>query len=117
MVIVQKSLRRIMKDNSEKKTPSRLDIDRPQDFKFHIAYDVYSRAWEDNTSESVRIKLNELISSLSNDENGYSRFYAQIQQYRRDFTYFSPGRTRIETQRKRAWQKNETRDRRNRRYR
>jgi len=101
---------------SENKAPGKLDLDRPQDFKFHIAYEVYSRAWEDNTSESVRVRLNELISSLANDENYYSSFYAQIKDYRSDLSPFRSGNTRIETQRKRAWQKNETRDRRNRRY-
>ena len=48
-------------DNSENKRPTKLDVDRPQDFKFHIAYEVYSRAWEDNASDSVRVELNELI--------------------------------------------------------
>ena len=104
-------------NGSENKRPTKLDVDRPQDFRFHIAYDVYSRAWEDNASDSVRVKLNELISSLANDENGYSSFYAQMKEYRRDLTPFRSGNTRIETQRKRAWQKSETRDRRNRRYR
>ena len=104
-------------NSSENKTPSKLDIDRPQDFKFHVAYDVYSRAWEENTSEFARVKLNELISALSKDENGYSSFYAQIKEFRRDLNPFRSGNTRIETQRKRSWQKNDTKDRRNRRYR
>jgi len=47
----------------------KLDIDRPQDFKFHVAYGVYSRAWEDNGSETARNKLNELISALSKDDS------------------------------------------------
>jgi len=104
-------------NSSENRMPTKLDVDRPQDFKFHIAYEVYSRAWEDNASDHVRVKLNELISSLANDENDYSSFYAQIREYRRDLTPFRSGNTMIETQRKRAWQKSETRDRRNRRYR
>jgi len=107
----------MVENSSENRTPTKLDVDRPQDFKFHVAYEVYSRAWEDNASDSVRVKLNELIHSLANDENYYSSFYAQIREYRRDLTPFRPGSTRIETQRKKAWQKSETRDRRNRRYR
>jgi hypothetical protein len=103
-------------NSSENKTLSKLDLDRPQDFRFHIAYKAYSQAWEDNTSESVRVKLNELLSSLANDENGYSSFYAQIEKYRKDLTPFRSGNTRIETQRKRAWQESDTRDRRNRRH-
>ena len=103
--------------SSETKSPAKLEIDRPQDFKFHIAYGVYSRAWDENHSDSVRIKLNDLISSLANDEDGYSGFYAQIQEYRKDLSSFRSGRTRIETQRKRDWQRTETRDGRNRRHR
>ena len=106
-----------MAENTESKTASKLEIDRPQDFKFHIAYDVYSRAWDENTSEAVRLKLNELISSLSNGESDYSSFYAQIQEYRKDLSSFKSGRTRIETQRKRDWQRSDARDRRNRRHR
>ncbi len=103
-------------NSSENKSPSKLEIDRPGDFKFHIAYDVYSRAWDENPSDTSRLKLNELISSLSTDENGYSNFYAQMQEYRKDQTSFRPGRTRIETQRKRDWQRADTRDGRNRRH-
>ena len=106
-----------MVDNSpEIKPPSKLEIDRPQDFKFHIAYDVYSRAWDENASAPVRLKLNELISSLSNDQDGYSSFYAQIQGYRKGLTQSRSGRTRIETQRKRDWQRSDARDKRNRRH-
>ncbi|WP_455281094.1 hypothetical protein [[Eubacterium] cellulosolvens] len=101
--------------NSEKKTLSKLDIDRPQDFKFHIAYEVYSQAWDDNDSESIRARLNDLISSLSND-GSYGGFYAQMKPYRRDLDSFSPGRKRIQGQKKRAWAKDDAKARRNRRY-
>ncbi len=101
----------------ENKSPSKLEIDRPADFKFHLAYGVYSRAWDENPSDTARLKLNELISKLANDENEYSSFYAQIQEYRRDQPSFRSGRTRIETQRKRDWQRADTRDGRNRRHR
>jgi hypothetical protein len=107
-----------MAENSpEKKSPSKLEIDRSNDFKFHIAYGVYSRTWDENSSDTSRLKLNELISSLSTDENGYQDFYGQIQEYRRDQSSFRSGRTRIETQRKRDWQRADTRDGRNRRHR
>jgi len=106
-----------MAENSEeKKSPAKLEIDRPQDFKFHIAYDVYSRAWEQNVLDAARLKLNELISTLSKDENGYSDFYAQIQEFRRDTSSFRSGRTRIESKRKRDWQRTETKAGRNRRH-
>jgi hypothetical protein len=102
---------------SEKKGPVKLEIDRPQDFKFHLAYGVYSRAWDENASDTVRLRLNELISTLANDEDGYSNFYGQMQEYRRDTSSFRSGRTRIETERKRDWQRGQTRDGRNRRHR
>ncbi len=101
----------------ENKSLLKLEIDRPNDFKFHIAYGVYSRAWDENPSDTTRLKLNELISSLAGDENGYSDFYGRIQEYRKDHTSFRSGRTRIETQRKRDWQRADTRDGRNRRHR
>ena len=102
---------------SESNRPSKLEIDRPTDFKFHLAYEAYSRAFDQSSSDSVRTRLNELISALANNENGYSDFYGQIQEYRKDVSIFRPGRTRIETQRKRDWQRTETRDRRNGRHR
>ena len=104
-------------ESTESKSPVKLEIDRPQDFKFHLAYDVYSRAWEANSSDVARLKLNELITSLAKDENGYQSFYAQIQEYRHDAGGgFRSGRTRIETASKRAWQRTETREGRNRRH-
>jgi hypothetical protein len=107
----------LAEQNSEKIKPEKLEIDRPSDFKFHLAYDVYSKAWDEYSSDSVRARLNELISMLAKDENAYSDFYAQIQEYRKDVTSFRSGRTRIETRRKRDWQRTETRDVRNRRHR
>jgi hypothetical protein len=107
-----------MEDSTETtKTPVKLEIDRPQDFKFHLAYDVYSKAWDATSSDPIRVKLNELISSLAGDENGYQSFYSQIQEYRQDSGGgFRSGRTRIETASKRAWQRTETREGRNRRH-
>jgi hypothetical protein len=102
---------------TENKKPTKLEIDRPTDFKFHLAYDSYSNAWDKNSSDAVRAKLNELISSLATDENRYQDFYAQIHGYLGDANSFRSGRTRIETKRKRDWQRTETRDGRNRRHR
>lgn len=104
-------------EGQEVKSTSKLEIDRPNDFKFHLAYDVYSRAWDNNQSDPARLKLNELISALASNEDGYSDFYAQIQEYRKDYTSFRSGRTRIETQRKRDWQRADSKDGRDRRHR
>lgn len=102
---------------AEIKKPTKLDIDRPNDFRFHLAYDSYSKAWDHNTSDAVRTKLNELISLVASDENAYQDFYNQIHGYLGDASSFRSGRTRIETKRKRDWQRTETRDGRNRRHR
>ena len=105
-----------MTENTESKNTSKLEISKPDDFKFRVAYDVYSRAWDDNPSDTIRLKLNELISLLSNDNNYYSDFYGQISQYRKDTRSHAPGRVRIETQRKRDWQRSDKKDSRNRRH-
>lgn len=105
-----------MTENNETKTASKLEIDKPQDFRFHVAYNVYSEAWDQNPADTIRLKLNELISSLSNDRN-YPDFYSKISEYRKDSGSFRSGRMRIETKRKRDWQRTDAQDKRNRRYR
>jgi hypothetical protein len=116
---IQESPTRLSEKGLENKPPQKLEIDRPQDFKFHVAYGVYARAWEDNQSDVARLRLNELISSLSKDdsEDSYYTYYSGIQEYRRDSMSFRSGRTRIQTQRKRDWQQRDSRDRRDRRHR
>lgn len=106
-------------NGAENKTPEKLDIDRPQDFKFHVAYGVYSRAWDDNQSDAARLRLNELIDSLAKDDSddSYHAFYSGIQEYRKDSMSFRSGRMRIQSQRKRDWQQRDSRDRRDRRHR
>jgi hypothetical protein len=103
--------------STEKKSPMKLEIDRPMDFKFHLAYEVYSKAWDENASDEARSKLNGLISTLATDENGFSDFYSQVQQYRGSAGSFGSGRMRIETSRKRSWQREQNRAGRDRRHR
>ena len=103
--------------NAEKKIPVKLEIDRPNDFKFHLAYEVYSKAWDHNTSDEARSRLNTLISTLADNQDGFSDFYAQIQQYRNGAGAYGSGRMRIETSRKRSWQREQTRAGRDRRHR
>ena len=111
------SLCHVDEANSEKKPPAKLDIDRPNDFKFHLAYEVYSKAWEDHTSDDARSKLNELISALANNQDGFTDFYSQVQQYRSGAAGYGSGRMRIETSRKRSWQREQNREGRDRRHR
>jgi len=89
----------------EKEPESKLDIDKPLDFKFHVAYMAYSEAWEDNRSEDTRGQLNELISSLSSGKSGYEEFYANLSQYRKQQVEFH--RERIQGMRKRDYRRSE----------
>ena len=98
----------------------KLLIDRPSDFKFHAAYHIYSQAWDENPSQEVRMKLNEIMASLSKNEIDYQSFYKKVNQYRVEFNpeHYSGGlRARIETQRKRDWKRSEAKSARNSRYR
>jgi len=100
---------------------SKLLIDRPSDFRFHAAYLIYSSAWDKNTSQEARTKLNEIMEALSKNEIDYESFYREMNRYRVEFNpeHFasdSPMKTFIETQRKRDWRKREERDRRNARH-
>lgn len=103
--------------NTEKKSPVKLEIDRPNDFKFHLAYGVYSKAWDDNASDEARSKLNALITALADNQDGFSDFYAQVQPYRNGPAAYGSGRMRIETSRKRSWQREQNRAGRDRRHR
>ena len=97
----------------------KLLIDKPLDFKFHAAYSIYSQAWDKSTSQEIRDKLNEIITSLSKDEVDYETFYSKISQYRvesnleHDYVGTS---SRIETDRKKDWRRREAKDARNARH-
>jgi len=102
-------------------TVSKLLIDQPSDFRFHAAYLIYSSAWDKNTSQEARLKLNEIIEALSKNQIDYERFYQEVNRYRAEFNsehFRSEMRTKtfIETQRKAEWRKREERDRRNARH-
>jgi len=95
----------------------KLLIDRPFDFRFHATYLIYSQAWDKSTSQEIKSKLNEMITSLSKGEIDYKTFYGKINQYRADFKPDYVGsRSRIETQRKRDWRRREAKNARNARH-
>ena len=110
-------LQRTMAQEKPKNDPvTKLMIDRADDFKYHVAYMAYSKAWDENTSEETRRRLNEIMSSLTNSESSYSNFYRQLNQYRVSMMEF-PHRSRIQSQRKGEWRRGEARKSRNYRYR
>ena len=98
----------------------KLLIDRPSDFKFHAAYEIYSRAWDKTSSKEVKMKLNEIITSLSKGEIDYQSFYGKINRYRMTFNserYRGGARARIQTLRKRDWRRIKAKNERNARHR
>jgi hypothetical protein len=68
----------------------------------------------------IKLKLNDIVSSLSSEKIDYETFYREISQYRVELNpeHFSGGkRMFIETQRKRDWRKREEKNSRNKRHR
>jgi hypothetical protein len=94
-----------MGDEAEDPPVAILTIDNPADFKFHAAYTAYAKAWNNNTSDEDRGKLNALIQALSDDEANYGTFYSELSQFRGSSGYRSRGR--IRGQRKRDWRRKE----------
>ncbi len=98
----------------EKESVQKLQLDNLSDFKFHVAYMAYSKAWDDNISEGNRAEINQLISSLSSGKVDYDEFYANLSQFRKQQVDFH--RERIKGQRKRDWRRSEKKDSRNARH-
>ena len=89
----------------EKEPASKLQMDKPTDFKFHVAYMAYSETWDENESEDTRNELNELISSLSSGKSSYEDFYANLSQFRKNRVEYR--RELIQSVRKRDWRRSE----------
>ena len=102
----------------DKLAVSKLMIDEPSDFRFHAAYEAYSRIWVLDPPFEVKKELNAMISLLSEKKLSYRDFYLKIGRYRREFTPDQGlrGRRRIQTQRKRDWRRKEARKKRDSRY-
>lgn len=105
-------------ETRDKPTVPKLMIDEPSDFRFHAAYEAYSKIWVRDPPHEVKKELNTMISLLSEKKLSYKDFYLQIGKYRRDFTpdHHLRGRRRIQTQRKRDWRRKEARKKRDSRY-
>jgi hypothetical protein len=96
---------------------TKLLIDKPSDFKFHVAYMAYSETWDKINSPDTRTELNNIIEALSKEEMGYSGFYRTLDEYRRHGSkHYEFSRQRIETQRKRDWRQKRNRQERNSRH-
>ena len=95
----------------------KLDTDRPSDFKYHAAYLAYSQTWDENSSEEDRNKLNDIMASLTDEEESFSNFYSDLSQFRKESASDSSGRSRIRTRSKREWRRSEAEHERISRYR
>jgi hypothetical protein len=96
---------------------TKLLIDKPSDFKFHVAYMAYSETWDKINSPNTRNELNNIIKALSKEEMGYSSFYRTLDEYRRHGSkHYEFSRQRIETQRKRDWRQKRNKQERNSRH-
>ena len=93
----------------------KLGEEKPLDFRLHAAFLAYSKAWDDNSSQEARSKLNELVSSLGDDDASYEMFYAGLGQFRKDRTEYQ-SRARFKGQRKMEWRKSEAKNARNLRH-
>ena len=92
----------------EEEPVSKVIFDQMADFKFTVAYETYSKSFENADGPEERRRLNNIISQLFNKELSYPRFYSEIDQFRKD----SDGgrefrRARIRGQRKRAYRRDQ----------
>lgn len=101
-------------ESIDKPAVLKLMIDEPSDFRFHAAYEAYSKIWNLNPPNEVKKELNAMISLLSAKKLSYEDFYFKIDKYRKERA--RGGRRRIQTQRKRDWRKKLARKKRDSRY-
>jgi len=83
-------------------------FDETADFKLKAAYETYSQFFNEVDGTKERLRLNELISQLLNEEISFSHFYREINQYRENLGRGQGfKRTRIKGQRKRAYRRDQ----------
>ena len=78
------------------------------DFKFNVAYDTYSKLFDDLDEEKKKIGLNELITRLFENNISYPDFYNEIaEKYTGEGKSYRFHRTRIEGSRKFEYRRSE----------
>jgi len=100
-----------MEDDDSNRTVTKLLVDDASDFMFHAAYLTYTKAWNENLAEEVRLQLNEALQSLLQNKD-YSTYYRQISQFRKTGSSIYSRRTQFKAKKKRAWRKSEAKMRR-----
>jgi len=91
----------------EEEPVSKVIFNKMADFKFAVAYETYSKSFENANRPEERQRLNNIISQLFKNEISYPRFYGEIDRYREDSTGREFRRTRIKGQRKRAYRRDQ----------
>lgn len=78
------------------------------DFKFKVAYEAYSKAFEKANGAEEKRRLNSKISQLHKNEISYSSFYNEVNQYLGEAGRSqSFDRARIQTKSKREYRREE----------
>ena len=93
---------------TEEEPVSKIVFDEAKDFKFLAAYKGYSEAFDNASNSETKSRLNELITQLSDGEISYRRFYNEVNNLRGDVDsrqYYT--RSRIQSQRKRAYRRDQ----------
>ena len=91
----------------EEEKVSKVVFNQTADFKFAAAYETYSQSFDNVDDNEERLRLNNIISQLSNNEISYSQFYREINQYREESQGREFRRAQIKGQRKFAYRRDQ----------
>lgn len=92
----------------EKEPVLKVEFEHTTDFKFQVAYEAYSKLFDEVEEREERAELNKNISQLFNEEISYPIFYSGINRYREDSSRKRRfRRVRIKGQRKRAYRRDQ----------
>jgi hypothetical protein len=90
---------------TEEERVSKAVFDQTADFKFAAAYETYSKSFDNVDDNEVRLRLNNIISQLFNNEISYPQFYREIDRYREESQGREFRRAQIKGQRKFAYRR------------
>jgi hypothetical protein len=91
----------------EEEPVSKVTFNEISDFRFTAAFQAYSESFDELGDDKDKLKLNELISQLANNEISFPKFYGGINQYRERGGGYEFHRMRIKGQRKRAYRRDQ----------
>jgi hypothetical protein len=93
--------------NKESASQEKLLIDKPSDFKFHLAYITYSDTYDKTTNPETKRQLDQNTRALQQNQIDYPTFYKNIDQYRTENgSQHNYGRALIKTEKTRMARKN-----------